>query len=408
MSVTPVGEPRALRIGLLTTSFPRWQGDGPGSFVLGFARALVARGHGVEVLAPEPAHPGDAPRWPGIHVRFVRYLRPRALARTFYGAGVPENLSRDPLAWPGLVTFPLALERAARRRVRHWDALVSHWALPCGLVAGSVAGHRPHLAVLHSADVHLLRRLPGRQVLASRIARGAGSLLFVSPPLRDEFLSWLPAAERETHRARTFVSPMGVDPSTFAGDARATARRALGLDAFTVLSMGRLVPIKGLEDAIVALEGRSDVEFVVAGDGPERERLARAARRRGVRTRFVGHVSGETKRSLLAAADTFVMPSRRLPTGRTEGTPAALLEAMEAGLPIVASEVGGIPSVVEHRRTGLLVPASSPRALKLAIDELASDPGLRASLASAARRAGSRYTWPVLGPRFEAMLRSPG
>lgn len=398
-----MSQPPSLRIGLLTTSFPRWQGDSPGSFVLGFARALVNRGHRVEVLSPEPAHPGDAPRWPGIRARWVPYLRPRALARTFYGAGVPENLARSPLAWPGLLTFPLALDRVARSRVHDWDAVVSHWALPCALVGGAVAAGRPHLAVLHSADVHLLRRLPGRRRLAARIARGARSLLFVSPSLRDEFMSWLPA--EEGHHARSFVSPMGVDPSSVPRDARSSAREALGLEAFTVLSMGRLVPIKGLDDAIAALEGRADVELVIAGEGPERERLLGVARRRGVRTRFVGYVSGERKRLLLAAADAFVLPSRVLPTGRTEGTPTALLEAMEAGLPIVASEVGGVPSVVEHRRTGLLVPASSPRALGAAIDELTMDPDLCASLADAARREGQRYTWPVLGPRFEAMLR---
>ena len=91
-----------MRIALLTTSFPRFDGDVPGLFVLGFARALAERNHRVEVFAPEPSEELAPPAWPGVEVRWLPYMRPRRLARTFYGAGVPDNLSRDPAAWLGL------------------------------------------------------------------------------------------------------------------------------------------------------------------------------------------------------------------------------------------------------------------------------------------------------------------
>ena len=117
-----------MRIGLLTTSFPRAERDVAGTFVLGFARALVAEGHSVEVLAPEPAEGGVAPAWPGIDVRWVPYLRPRSLERTFYGAGVPDNLHADPRAWLGLAPFSVALLATASLRARRWEAYLSRWA----------------------------------------------------------------------------------------------------------------------------------------------------------------------------------------------------------------------------------------------------------------------------------------
>ncbi len=393
-----------MRIGLVTTSFPRFEGDVAGAFVLGFARALVDRGHTFEVLAPEPAEPAPLPAWPSIDVRWVPYLRPRPLERTFYGAGVPDNLFRDPRAWLGPVPFALALARETRARADSWDALVSHWALPCALAAGSVARGRPHLAVLHSGDVHLLGRLPARTLLARRIARGATALLFASRHLRDVFLSFLPARERVHVSGRCHASPMGIDLPPEPSAPRRTVRSHLGFDRFTLLSMGRLVPIKGLDMVLRAIAGMRDTELVVAGEGPERERLARVASAWGARTRFVGVARGDYKAALLAGADAFVCPSRVLRGGRTEGSPTALLEAMAAGLAVVASDVGGIGSIVRHQRTGLLVPPDNPEALRTAITSLRDDRNLRRRLGRAARTAGRRYDWGELGPHIDALL----
>ena len=126
-----------MRIGVLTTSYPRFDGDVGGSFVEGFARALAERGHSVEVIAPEPREPTGAQRLPPT---WVRYL-PRPLERTFHGAGVPDNLRRHPSAWLGAVTGPLALAKEARRRVGEWDAIVS--PRPLRLIAHTkLAPHR--------------------------------------------------------------------------------------------------------------------------------------------------------------------------------------------------------------------------------------------------------------------------
>ncbi len=396
-----------MKIGLLTTSFPRADGDVAGAFVLGFARALAARGHTIDVLAPEPATGVAAPRWDGVDVTWVPYLRPRALERTFYGAGVPDNLRRDPTAWLGLAPFSAALALAARRRAHAWDAVVSHWALPSALAASLTGRALPHLAVLHSADVHAIARLPFGGRLAAAVARGASALLFVSPAHRDAFLARLPAPARLDALGRSHVSPMGIElvPSDAAG--RRAARAGLGLDRFTVLSLGRLVPIKGIADAIDALRGRDDVELVVAGDGPERARLESHARARRVRARFTGVVDGDRKQALFAGADAFVVPSHVLGSGRSEGVPTSLLEALAAGLPVVASAVGGIPSVVDDERSALLVPPSRPDALAHALDRLRSDAPLRKKLGRAGRTVGQRYAWPILAPRIEALLTAP-
>jgi glycosyltransferase involved in cell wall biosynthesis len=395
---------RPSTIGLLTTSYPCHEHDVAGLFVRGFARALANRGHRVEVLAPEPHEGGAPPADAGITVEWVPYLRPRWLERTFYGAGVPDNVKRDPRAWPGLATYPWALHQAAQARVSGWDAIVSHWALPCALVAGRIRGARPHLAVLHSADVFLLGRLPLRRRWALGIAEGASHLLFSSAALRRQWLSWLPPLARAEAAGRAHVSAMGIDMPPPVP--RRTARRATGASKLTLLVVARLVTIKGVDVAIEALAPlrEAGIELWIAGDGPRREALESLARRRGVEARFFGVVTGARKAELFAAADVFLAPSLNASSGRTEGTPTAVLEAASSGLPIVASAVGGIEDVLTHERNALLVPPADPVALRQAIERLRLDPALRRRLGRAARTVGRRYGWSELAPHIEALL----
>lgn len=381
------------------TSFPTSERDVSGIFVLGMARALAARGHEIEVLAPAPAEgePWTAPA-PGVRVRWLRYARPRALQRTFHRAGAPDNLARDPLAWIGAASFPLAL--AAALRARRWDAIASHWGVPCGLVAAGLRGRARHVAFFHSADVHALTRAArAGRAMARAISAGSDELVFVSDALRERFLELAPRAHDRAH-----VMAMGVD--SLPPLDRDQARASLGLDRLTLLALARLVPVKGLDVAIEALAGRDDVELVVAGEGPERARLEQLARARRVRVRFLGVITGEAKSRWLAAADALVAPSVVLPGGRSEGAPVAVLEAMGASKPVIASAAGGLAELVVHDETGLLVPPRDAAALRAAIERLRSDPSLAARLGERASLRARERTWTALAPRVEGWLRA--
>jgi glycosyltransferase involved in cell wall biosynthesis len=394
-----------LKVGLLTTSFPRAEGDVPGQFVLGFARALAACGHQLVVLAPEPAEPdwSEPPAWPGVELRWLRYLPERSWQRTFYGAGVLDNLQREPWSAIGLLPFVAALWRAAQREAHGLDALVSHWALPCALVAGLLRPRLRHLAVLHSADVFLLERLPLRRRWAERIAAGADALLFSSRELRARFLALLGALERGDVGARCHVCAMGIEPSAPLAESREALRARLGLRGLTLLSLGRLIELKGVAHAIDAMGALPDVELVVAGAGPARAELETRALRGAGKVRFVGELRGADKQAWLSAADGFVLPSIVLAGGRTEGMPTSLLEAMEHGLPVIASDVGGVRDVVEDEHNGLLVAPGDVGAITRAVERL-QRPARRRALARGARETAAQYHWSELGPHLNALL----
>jgi len=172
----------------------------------------------------------------------------------------------------------------------------------------------------------------------------------------------------------------------------AAARGDLGIDAneCVVIAIGRLSREKGHADLLDAFrqalsrDTARPLRLVVVGDGPERSRLEYLARPIAARVIFTGHVRDPWP--LLNAADIFTLPSH------SEGSPLVLFEAMSALCPIIASAVGGIPEVLVHGETGLLVPRRKPSALRDAILMLANEPQLRTSLSAAAALVVAKYT----------------
>lgn len=397
-----------MRIGVLTTCFPRDDHDIAGHFVLGSCQALIARGHHIEVLAPDDniTRPSrNTLHRSGLTVHRVAYLRPRSLQRTFYGAGVPDNLRTDPRAWLGLAPFTVAMAAHVARRSQHWDAVISHWALPCALLARLRPQGSRHLSVLHSADVHLLRRLPGRSQLARSVLGSADHLLFTSEALRSTFAECLRPRDRAVLLRRSHCSPMGVDDCPRLTD-RSALRARFGLSRFTAIVLSRLVTVKGIEHAIESVRGTS-IDLVIAGDGPERGRLQSLASDLRSQVRFVGWTIGADKHALLRAADAVLVPSIVLASGRTEGVPTVAIEAMVVRTPVVASDVGGVASLIDHGHNGLLVPPGNPQALRAALVQLQGDARLRAELTENATITSNHHRWPEVIQRWEQALR-PG
>ena len=198
-------------------------------------------------------------------------------------------------------------------------------------------------------------------------------------------------------RTQLEVISNGVDAGYFMppANSRAEARAVFGLPetAFVVASAARLSPEKGLEVLVEAARSRRHMTFLIAGDGPQFETLSRDL---PPNVKLLGRL--DDVRPLLFAADVFAMPSRR------EGQGIAALEAMAAGVPIVASRVGGLAEMLTDGETALLVPPGDPEALAAALSRLHSDSRLRHNLAeSALALVKSRYSLSPMLERLAAL-----
>jgi glycogen(starch) synthase len=132
--------------------------------------------------------------------------------------------------------------------------------------------------------------------------------------------------------------------------------------------------------------------LVLAGDGPERGRLERLAHELGLRSRvrFLGFVPHDRVPGLLRSSDVLVMPSRYEELG------TAMVEGMYAGLPVVASDTGGVPELVEHDGSGLLVPPGQAAPLADALNRLLKDQDLSRRFGSRGRTLAQSYRWEAL------------
>lgn len=203
-------------------------------------------------------------------------------------------------------------------------------------------------------------------------------------------------------RERIAVIPNGVDVAEF-GDLPLRRPRHEGA---TALFVGRLDPAqKGLEpliEALALLPPSAGLRLRLVGEdwgGAPLVRRLSAALRVEDRIDVVGPVSRPQLLDEYARADLLVLPSLFEPFG------IVLLEAMAAGLPVVASRVGGIPEVVVDGETGLLVEPGNPEDLASALLRLASDPDLRARMGDRGRQRSGSYSWDVLIPKVLAVYR---
>lgn len=299
---------------------------------------------------------------------------------------------RNDLDLPGMLAVARALEASGAQLV-HLHTARAHWL-------GGLAAHKLGLPALVTRRMDRpLRRGPRTTLLYGTLVR---HVVAISRNVEAHLRAAGLPAERIT-RIESAVDPAAL----VARRAREAVRAELGAGPLepVLLALGGLVPRKGHDLTLEALAELSAdglrPTLWLAGEGPEREALLARARAAGVaeQVRFLGQRADVP--DLLAAADALVMPSR------AEGLGVAALEALAAGLPVVAARVGGLAQSIQHERNGLLVEPDDPAALAEALGRLLRDDRLRARLAEAGpERIAEGYLAASMVERYEELYRS--
>jgi glycosyltransferase involved in cell wall biosynthesis len=373
-----------MRFGVVTTSYPRSPGEPAGNFVLELNEWLMRQGHEVEVLAAGIGDEDDS--WQSARVE--RVLAPGGL---FYTGGAPERMRQSRLAFVQSASFSAKLVYALRAKAARadWDAVLAHWLAPSALAAVMACPRLPIVGIAHSGDVHLLERLRGIRAAARLFDQPRVHLHFVSEDLRRRFLAHA-GASAPSIAFRSSVCPMGIDGRRFAGDAQ-----GIDIGPPTVVFLGRLVPIKGVDVLLQALSAlRHRPRIQIAGSGPERQRLQAQASALGLVVEWMGELRGEARDALLRQATVVVIPSRPL-DGRSEGTPVVALEALAAGARLIVSGTGGLLDIPEEmcRRVAPGDPAALVQAITAELEA-----GGRAPARS--RQWALLHDWDVIGPKI--------
>jgi glycosyltransferase involved in cell wall biosynthesis len=291
-----------MRVAMLTTSWPTGEQDPAGHFVRTHARELERGGDTVTVVAPET---GGSFGWPGAAAR-IRERPVRALEAARWVLKARKRVQ-------GLVV----------------DRIVAHWAVPCAwpIATGT---HLPIDVISHGGDVRLLIRLPGplRRALVSFLSARVDAWCFVSASLLEDLLASLDSQTRTRLQRVARVEALAIEMPDVTS-AIAALRRELGAQRVAV-SVGRLVASKRVDRGLEYVSRSKDIErLVVIGDGPERGRLERLARRLGVDASFTGALGRPRALAWIGAADLLIVASE------AEGLSTVIREADALGTRVV-------------------------------------------------------------------------
>ncbi len=180
-------------------------------------------------------------------------------------------------------------------------------------------------------------------------------VFFVNSKKEKDFL-------RSVTNAKVEIQGMGVSDELFPKISKKKAKKELGLKKKTILFVGTLKKNKGAHHLIKAMEG-INAELVIAGKGSYEQELKKTAKKYFPNTKFPGYIQGRKKKLYLSAADVFVLPSY------TEGRPVSVMEALSYKIPVVATNAGGIPKLVNEGKNGFLIPVKNEKILSKKIQK---------------------------------------
>jgi glycosyltransferase involved in cell wall biosynthesis len=375
-----------LRLLTFSTLFPDSARPNHGIFVENRLRHLVSGGAVQStVLAPTPWFPFRAERF-GAWARMARV----PAFETRHGLAVHHP--RYPvIPRIGMSAAPLLLYLAARRALTRlieaglaFDAIDAHYVYPDGVAAIWLGRHfaKPVAITARGSDITQLpdHAIPRRLIRAA--LRRADALIGVSAPLCADMIALGADPARVTHLRN------GVDTTAFHPVDRAAARAALGLTGPTIVSVGGLIERKGHDRSIAAMAELPGMALLIAGEGPERPRLAAQIAALGLqnRVRLLGPLPHTGLCDLYGAADAMLLASSR------EGWANVLLESMACGTPVVASNIPGNPEVVAVPEAGVIAAENTPAGLAAGIRRLFAAPPDRAATRAYAERFGWEAT----------------
>jgi glycosyltransferase involved in cell wall biosynthesis len=397
-----------VRILVLTSTFPRWQNDTEPRFVLDLCEHL-AKTFEVVVLAPSAVGTAKTEYFGGVKVVRYRYAPLQRWERLAAPGAIVPNIRQEPLLALLVPFLIIGLSYALLRLLyrKRFDVVHCNWIIPQGFafaLLGCLIRTPPAVLTCLGGDVYVLNKWPFSAIkkwiiskfdritvitsdMTGELARVAGTAAL--PPIRH--------------------IPMGVDLSRF----NSAPRTSTSGGTAELLFVGRLAEKKGVGHLLAALEdlrlsNRTDYKLTIAGDGPLRRQLEAQAAGPALRNRvsFLGALSHEELGPRLNSAHVLCAPFVVAKDGDRDGMPAVVMEAAASGLPIIASDIGGVRDIVESGVSGWLLPSGDVSALTEAILDALDHPDKRTAMGLEIARRARSYSWSAIAEMYAEEIAS--
>ncbi len=386
---------------MLTSSYPRNGADNSSIFLRYLATNLAEHNNvDVHVLAPDHPLVNKNTLDLGVKNHWFKYL-PRKWQQLAYGSGILPNLKRNKLLYLQVPFFLIAmfvslfiLCRKIKPNVIH-----AHWIIPQGFIAIIVGKllNIPVIATAHGGDAFSLNT-----DILSRLKKFT---LKHCHSWTSNTKATADAFDSSNNIPKPTIIPMGVDIEHFQSG---NADKLLAEEnKKIILFVGRLVEKKGVTYLIEAFaklpkKTQDDSILWIIGDGAERASLENQAKQLGITNiKFWGQIQNKQLPNFYAASTLFVVPSVIDSKGDTEGQGVILLEAMASKTPVISTTVGGIPEVITHNKTGILVSPNNSNALSASIEYIFNNKDITNEyIKNAFIKVNNTYSWATVSERF--------
>lgn len=433
----------------IVTSFPRNEDDVLIPWIIRLIKELKVHNIETDIFTSSYSGMNDEEK-DGIRVRRFRYFFKR-WEKLSHDMSVPEKLKSDKRYFLVLPFFMLFGIVSAYRfgKKNDFDMIHVHFPFPLALfgVAMKVASKKPIIVSCHGSEVNMAKRNKMFRAMFKWMMKFADVITVNSGFMENELTKIV--GKREIK-----IIPMGsgIGEMFFKNTDRKEKK-----EKTKILFVGRLIKLKGVEyliDAFKMLDPQK-YELHIVGDGPEREGLEKvngwdvrgeekspnstpqppsllgkeggeinpSFEKRGVilsevegwgelkkdpsRITFHGYLTGTALEKMYQSADVFVLPSIIDDQGYTEGLGTVLLEAISYGIPVIGSNVGGIPDIIIDGETGFLVPQKNPGAIAQAIENIVNNPDVSEKLTkNALNHLEQNFSWEMITNKFILIYKS--
>lgn len=383
-----------MRVCIPTTSFPSPAYPISGIYLQRMIEALPTE---ISVTVISPA--GDQRDAPSVSysvdgIRRFRYAPWKWQVLAHKPGGIPSAMRNRKWTWGLIPLMGAAMFLNTLISARKAELIHAQWSFS-GLIGGIVGKlcNVPSITTLHGSDVRLAVKSPFYRSVIQWCAKLNARLVTVGDDLADQVQKWLPRGH-----SRVEVVPNGVDHHFWSARKGSIAEK-------DIVVIGNLIPSKQVDLVVRAFARLAAhdhrVRLVIIGGGPERRRLQSMADRlsMGERVLFAGQMLPEQVAEQLDRSCILVLASS------SEGRPLVVLEAMAAGVPVVASDIGGVRELIGNNERGLLFPGGDAHRLAVCIERILNDPEFGRLLAGNASRwiRARGLTWERTAHRYATL-----
>ncbi len=395
---------------VLSSSFPRWSDDNDSRFVFNLSNYL-ADDYNVIILCPHTKGSQQSETMDKCQVYRFRYA-PTELETLTYCGGISSRLKEKKWRYLLIPIFLLSQSLAIIKLTRKYpiNIIHAHWIIPQGLslLISKPFIHKSIKTVLtsHGSDLYTLNGKTGFWI-KNKIIKNCTAITLVSSAMKNflkrKFNSSLPS--------KIYVIPMGTDLRNTFTPGEITSKKAIQRSKESLLYVGRLIDIKGVDRLLRALslliKEKPNIQLTIIGNGPEKRKLLALAKNLALQNNvtFIEHLSHTKLVQYYRSATLCVFPFYKKENNVQEGFGLVVIEAMGCGCPVIVGDVAAMQDTVTHNKTGIITDTLKPEKLAAEISKLLDNDTLRNHLSkNAYNNVLNKFDWSCSVIKFKKLF----